>query len=132
LLCHLTVFKSKYWQNNISDSIILKAYFVLDTTEHIICKKWGNLHLYFMQHSYERKSDRWRKTNIGPRWKSSTFLSFFKSLPISGIAKLLLSIPISIVFWNYARYLQKTCQCIICRDPKLVPHIATPHTKMGD
>jgi len=32
------------------------------------------------------------------------------SFPISCIAKLLQSIPISIVFWDYAtRYLQKAC-----------------------
>lgn len=36
-------------------------------------------------------------------------------------------------YWqNNARYLQKTCSCITCRGPKLVPKIATTHTKMGD
>ena len=60
---------------------------------------------------------------LGPGWKSAIFL---KSFPISGIAKLLQSISIRIVFWDYARYVQKTCQSIIDRDPKLVPHIAIP------
>ena len=34
----MSVFNSKYWQHNLSDPIFLKAGFVLDTTEHIICK----------------------------------------------------------------------------------------------
>jgi hypothetical protein len=54
-------------KTNLSDPIFLKACFVLDTTEHIICKNGELCTLYFLQHSYEQKSVVWRKQILGPR-----------------------------------------------------------------
>jgi hypothetical protein len=100
----MIVFKSKYWQNNLGDPIFLKACFVLDTTEHIICKN-GELGISCNIVMRERVFVVWRKKILGEN------LLFFwggGGFPISGIAKLFQSNPNSIVFWDYARYLQKT------------------------
>jgi hypothetical protein len=126
LLCYLSAFKSKYWQNNLSDPIFLKACFVLDTTEHIIYK---NGELGISCNIVMSKRVLYGGTKLYGQGENLLFfiIIFFLSFPISDIAKILQSISISIVFWDYARYLQKTCmKCIICRDPKLVPH-PPPH-----
>jgi len=69
-----------------------------------------------LQHSYEQKSV---ATCMEEKILLFFFIFFYKSFPISGIAKLLQSIPINCLL--------KLCKIfIICRDPKLVPHIATP------
>ena len=95
-------------------------------------QNWGTC--YFLQHSYERKCC--MEENNSALKKIFIYIYIcLKSFPISGIAKLLQSIPISIVFCDYVRYLLKSCLCSICRDPKLVPHIAPsppPPTMMGD
>ena len=68
-------------------------------------QKWGTW--YFLQHSYERKSVCCMEEK-NSRWKSAIFFWGGGGFPISGIAKLFQSNPNSIVFWDYARYLQKT------------------------
>ena len=80
MLCHLTIFKSKYWQNNLGDPIFVKACFVLDTTEHIICKN-GEFGISCNIDMSERV------LYVGPGWKYAKKNS--KSFPISGNAKLL-------------------------------------------
>jgi hypothetical protein len=123
--CYATwlVFKSKYWQNNLGDPIFLKACFVLDTTEHIICKN-GELGIYCNIVMRERVFVVWRKTFLGENllfwgrevFRSQVLQTYFRVI--------LIALSFEIMQDICRRPLLK---CIICWDPKLVPH-----TKIGN